>query len=319
MPERFALENSLPDSPENDAENGKRTRKSPISKVFGVEPEREEEVINQFIKPFDLPEIKKSPEQVEIITNILDRIPDFVRRYGGTPVDVSPEDIHLLNRKSDDEYIKKSLNKGFGAQYDFKTRSALIFDFGSQLYNSYLTVHELLHLNSFQSIELADRRKKTFKSRRAGLQIMNVKDILFRNIEEAVIEELTMRFDKEYFKSIPGLSDEIKERERNIEILSKYYPEEKDYLEKVFYIEETREDVIIHSSYLKEREQLYELIDKIRKKYQNFKYEDIFNIFAKATMQGNLLPVARLIEGTYQKGYFRTLAEKTKVKLGEFK
>ena len=46
---------------------------------------------------------------------------------------------------------------------------------------------------------------------------------------------------------------------------------------------------------------------------ENFESEDdIFNLFAKAVMSGELLPVARLIEKTYGKGSFRKLGQETK-------
>lgn len=66
--------------------------------------------------------------------------------------------------------------------------------------------------------------------------------------------------------------------------------------------------------YPKERLQFDELIDKIYEKNredEDFKdREEVFNLFARATMSGRLLTLVRLIEKTFGKGAFRKLGEK---------
>ena len=74
------------------------------------------------------------------------------------------------------------------------------------------------------------------------------------------------------------------------------------------------ESTVASYGYYKERVKLNKLIDDI---YENNKEkfasrEDIFIIFAKAALTGRLLEVAHLIDSTFGKGSFSTIAEETK-------
>lgn len=68
------------------------------------------------------------------------------------------------------------------------------------------------------------------------------------------------------------------------------------------------------AGYRKERDFLDKTVKEIYEKNKDEfeSEEEIFNLFARATMSGRLLPLARVIEKTYGKGAFRKLGKKTK-------
>lgn len=282
-------------------------RESAIFGVVGVGPE-EGEIIKESIKPFVIPEREKTAQEIEIIKGILDKMPDFIRKYNGVPVNTTSEQIHFIDRKSDDEYVKKALKEGIDAFFDLKSRQIGVLDTENQLCNSRLLVHELMHLNSFQSLQLKDKKKKILCPRRSGLIVHNkVGHQFFSDIDEAVVEELTDRFDKEYFKSIPQLAKELKQREELRSALIDKNPQDKDFLRSAAFIANTPEgDLVFH--YMDEEERKFnELIKNICSKSFFNSSEEVFDVFAKALMSGNLLPLARLVERTLGKGKFREL------------
>jgi len=110
--------------------------------------------------------------------------------------------------------------------------------------------------------------------------------IYFEGLNEAIIEELTIRFGQGNFELIPELQREL--------------------IDKNTY------------GYSEERKKLKEIIEKIYETNKDLEHfnssEDVFYIFAKAVMSGKTLKIARLIEKTYGKGSFRKLGEETKNK-----
>jgi len=68
------------------------------------------------------------------------------------------------------------------------------------------------------------------------------------------------------------------------------------------------------STYEKEKEHLDEILEEIhRKNTDTFKNtEEVFTLFVRAMIRGDLLPLARAVENTYGKGSFRKLGKSTK-------
>ncbi len=137
-------------------------------------------------------------------------------------------------------------------------------------------------------------------------------------MDEAIITELTMRFDWEYFSQFPELASEVKERQRVIDAESQRSGDNKSKLKKILANLEERHDengnwtaTLKGYSYDKERASLDKLIEDIYEKNKSefSSSEDVFTMFAKSSMTGRLLPVARLVEKTYGKGSFRMLGE----------
>lgn len=118
----------------------------------------------------------------------------------------------------------------------------------------------------------------------------------------------------------PELEDEIKTRDEYIRYVS-----ERDNvnIELVRHTvagikkDESGEYRFLTHSYHNERKKLNLLINNLfDKNKDDFETrEQIFTLFANATINGNLLPIARLIEKTFGKGSFRALGEKSADKL----
>lgn len=74
---------------------------------------------------------------------------------------------------------------------------------------------------------------------------------------------------------------------------------------------QTFEVTFMRFPYLAERQELYLLIDDLYQKNQpDFpSRESVFMLFAKATLDGDLRPLVRVIEKTYGQGSFKKLAQ----------
>ena len=289
-----------------------KLRETGISKVIGLPPEEEKAVFEYYNIPIEFKEGDKTEEEKEVVSQILNLMPDFIRRYGGVPVDIKQEQIYFLENS---DSLKKQMTGGYESEgfYSQAKQMAVIFKSKGILDDSHKLVHELLHFNSFQSLE--GKEKNKMKQRRFGFTIKNKEnDFLFENIDEAVIEKLAVRFDRESFAKIPQISKLTEERNNMIASLVEQYPESKEFIENASSIALNGEDFEVASSRHEEIEILDEIIKEIYMgNRENFESEDdIFNLFAKAVMSGELLPVARLIEKTYGKGSFRKLGQETK-------
>lgn len=67
--------------------------------------------------------------------------------------------------------------------------------------------------------------------------------------------------------------------------------------------------------YCEERMSLNIVIDKIMDHHPEYKdRQEVFDLFAQAALQGNMMPLARVIEGTFGRDTFRSLGECTDAK-----
>jgi hypothetical protein len=150
---------------------------------------------------------------------------------------------------------------------------------------------------------------KALLVRRIGLNIFNEANTrrFLLDFDEAVIEELTKRFDMRYFDQTVSLSEEYADRER---IRSRVaHPEEiaavlTSQLENGGWQSE-----ITGYAYKKQRDRLNVLVKEIHERNPGrfSSTEEVFKVFAKAVLSGRLLELARLIDQTFGKGGFRKL------------
>ena len=293
-------------------------RESGVQRFIGFSPEDQKiytehfkEIFKEQQDPlisFKKYEREKTEGEAQYVTAILERMPEFIRRFGGNPLNLNMDHVHMLdNGKMDDDYRKKI--EGKGACYLARQELMFMIDSGNDLDNACHLVHELIHFNSFQSIEpVPTKGEKVFSSRRVGLEIFsNAKDkMFFEDFNEAVTEELAKRFDKEYFELIPRIADQVKNRNDVRTLLA-----DKDDIQLVR-TKESGEIEWRNYAYSKERANLNKLIDQIfETNKDNFKdREDVFKVFAEAALSGNIMPLARLVEETLGKGAFRQLGTK---------
>lgn len=303
----------------------KPERKSAVIRIVGGEEglERkgmlETEKLFEKRQEFKEREIEKTPEQKEIIAFLNEKLPEFIEKYGGQPLGVSEDKVHVLP----DEFWEKA---GIAGYYVPDPReNGVYIKQGKEVSLAAFTktlIHEFMHFNSFQSITAYKGERRT------GFSIYGKKDeksfAYFKYVDEAVIEELTKRFCEEYLKQIPSLKKEREEFEKT----------RKKAIEGGFMPKKAAEDVafevvrekdrekavsIVSYSYQKEREKLNILIDGLyeKNKDQFQSREEVFALFAKSLMSGRLLPIARLVEKTYGKGAFREIGERSGEKPGK--
>jgi hypothetical protein len=301
-------------------ESAPQKRTSGLSKVLKASPEKVEDIQACFEKVFNYHliseyEIKKTPEQERIIASILDKLPEFTERYGGTPLSIVPSHIHILDWNRLPDEIKPEFENS-NAKYILDGQKIFIIDNNtdhpSNLSFAAIVVHELMHFNSYQSVEYTG--EKSLHLRRVGLgtAVKSEDEEYFIQYNEAVTEELKIRFMKQYFSEIPELQKEIEERDN---ITEKLKPENKYLADDLLWIKKEEGGPIFHwNVYKKYRESFNNTIrmimEKNPEKFSNT--EEVFNIFARAYFTGHILEIARLIESTFGKGSFRIMGEKTK-------
>jgi len=295
--------------PRFEEEKDEQKRLSPISRIVGLSEEGEREMHKNFEeifenKKFDEAERVKTPEEEEMIKDILEKMPEFIKKYGGKPIDsITPNHIHFLdkNKMAGQESDDVNLSGASGA-YNPVAQFLYIIDGGNTIRNANTVCHELFHLNSFQSVWFRDYAgEEAFQIRRIGFEVHSKNDgdtVYFHELNEAITEELAIRFDQKYFEGIGSLSKEALMRKR--------------FIENAGFVKELLQNA--QSSYHAERSKLNKIVkDIFEKNSDKFEsQEEVFDEFARAYFTGRMLPIARLVEKTYGKGSFRKIAEETK-------
>jgi len=302
------------------------SRESGLSKVIARNPEEEKNITaffkrtmeNQTSLPF---EREKTESQTGVIEEILKYLPEFIKQYRGVPVMFSADNVHVIDpeKMSAEEKEKfKYMLRGAGT-YDANDQKLISqYQPGDEKKNlkfAYSILHEIMHLESFQSYQQI--KSHAITDRRLGISMVSYKDgkSYFLDINEAVTEELSKRFAEKYFGKMEVLQPELDKKDswkRHLKPHAKHRGENLRYVEDV----EGKSPTFFYHTYKDEREQLNELIADLYEKHKGrFESpEKVFDLFARACMTGKVLELARLIEDTYGKGAFRDLAEKTKQK-----
>jgi len=338
MERRENREENLQNQEGQRKEQGGRT--SGIVRIVGVSEEKEQEILagieenfgKQEIGKIDKREREKTPEELEIIGGILTAIPEFIKRHGGEPLPLQPEHIHVIDytELTDEE---RRILKGIRGHYNHALQAAIVItdpEKENRLTFALRAAHELIHFSAFQSAQIINEKEKEWGIRIGGFIVKTKEagktEFYFNDIDEAVTEELIKRFDREYFGSIPGLSEDLKRRQEFRENILQPDPDTKEIVDDIAIVETTIEKegehkgmyktTTEHYNFLEERERLWKIIEGIQQKNPGqFKSkEEVFDVFAKAYFTGRLLPVARLVERTYGKGSFRKLGAETKAK-----
>lgn len=314
-------------------------KESGINKVVGFKSDKEEEFLQYFKKKFetnssDLKEKEKTPEQQELIGRINREMRDFLAQYGVGSIQVPTENIHILDKSKFTEEELKKIQQEFGTEngfYSALNQSVVIMkDYDiSKLTFLQTLVHELLHLQGFYSYQKSRQESAdltlekqgdsaSMNIRRSGFSIGTTdgKILLFHRLNESVITELEIRFEKTYMMKWPELEIELQTRDVYIEQIAQQTSRP---------IETVKQEVAgvkgdetlgykgVSYPYHEERQQFNSLVDELYEKNKgDFEFrEDVFKLFAEATMTGRLLTTARLIEKTFGKGSFRVIGERS--------
>ncbi|MBU4331901.1 hypothetical protein KKD19_00540 [Patescibacteria group bacterium] len=310
-------------------ENNHKERESAVNRIVNLSESEEnrisEEAKGIFQKQEKLPiEHEKTEREMQIIQDILIKLPEFLSEYEIESLNLTPNHIHVVNEASLSADQKKTLGipEKAGGFYMEPEQGSVVFDNDNDLTFAEDVAHESLHANSFISFTAKDNDPTLrLTLRRVGLTILDKNGRrYFHDLNEAITEELTKRFDRKYFNKMPSLSRAIKKREEYIAAVKIENPdndtEEIGSVRTVQISSEEWETTIKEYEYQPERKELSSLINAIyeKNKTQFASPEDVFRLFVKAAFTGRMIGIAHLIKNTFGKNSFRQLAEKTEHK-----
>lgn len=235
----------------------------------------------EIAKQFQQEKYEHSEEEIDLINYVQDCVNQYLLKYGKT---LSANIRFIPSERVSIGPTNRDTNGMFsdGYVYVYLNEKAPKIELAMALF------HEIFHAKSYIGIKPDFKGiPDTFK---CGLQWSFVqqkgkekgyKATFFRDINEAITHQLTMDFFEEKLKNHPDYADDIR----------KY------------------EDKLPLPIYTREREELVKLIDDIyQKNNQLFANRDqIKNLIYAAAIDGQIKPLARLIEATYGKGSFRRL------------
>jgi len=324
-----------------------KTRESGIGRIAGVEEIAEQELLGYFKRQFERDqrgsiEQEHTPELEELITEINEKMEEFMAKYGIQFLGIPARNIHVIDKSKLDPQQLTQLEgrdeKVDGVYLPNRQQIGVIENYmpNKKLHFTQILIHEMIHANSFGSmqkvkeggIELTKGDESIhLETRRSGFEIYSARTgrKFFSDINEAITEELAIRFDQSYFSQFEELKQEYEERKgareanervkngsgknrRGLEFLIANL----EHLERKEG-HSSHEVVLRPHAYSNERKELNQLINDLYEKNKDEfqSLEDVFTLFAKATLNGRLLSIARLVEKTYGKGSFREIGEKS--------
>jgi len=287
--------------------------KASESEKKGILLESEAMFADQIFEDLEGKEREKTPEELVIISLANDLTNEVRREYGLENFDIPEKNIHVI--------YKKDWPKDRGMAHYFSMLQGIAIQeeivkvaFLKKIF------HEMLHFKSYNSLQVTTDEDKNVDAYRVGLTI-STRDgqrKYFNNLNEAITEEITKKYSKKLFNNSLFV-EEIKQTQD----LAVKYPElitdsgEKLFETDTYYAEAennrpfTDKINIKNFSYQTERKFLDILIDKIlERNSEEFNNSDeIFEVFAKGMMTGNILPLSRLIQKTFGEGVFRQIGE----------
>lgn len=266
-------------------------------------------------------ERRKTPAESEILALVNAKSDEIRRHYGLPDFDIPEKNIHVIRAK------KWTAKDDAGCFFPL-TQAIRIPEEPTRLGFMKTALHEMIHFKSYASLQESGYDINEY---RMGL-VTHKRDgdrEFFRNINEAVTEELARRYSKELsghdlFKKERSLTEMTKSRYPDARTASgiplfdeqTYYAAPKkrglrEFLDTGFEGWNTVTINTRHYSYEQEREALNILIDKLfEANRQRFRDRDeVFDIFANAMLSGHMHALGRLIDRTFGAGTFRKLGE----------
>jgi len=267
-------------------------------------------------------EREKTPSEMEIINAILVSLPEFIKEYGGKPLALRADHLHVIDydNLTEDEKKRRS-SPGF---FMSKNQEALVVcksENYSAIKFAEVVVHELIHFSSFQSVDYsAESRKISERTLGFAMTVTNGKnpddkpELYFHGVNEAITAELTKRFSEKYLGSIPVLAEDINRRNEFRAEIKKGDATEIMVFSNTKKPDGTWRAISEDYPYADERENCWAMMQEIQEKNPD-KFRDaegVFRGFVNAYFTGRFMPVVRLLEKTYGKGFFRRLGKNTK-------
>lgn len=294
---------------------------SPIRRIIGIPEDEENSVLIETRRLFKnqekLPyEREKTERESRIIDGVLSLFPKFLEEYGITALPFVKNHIHIAEKE---EYARADKNEAdnaidkIGGFYNVNLQAVVVFPSRDDLLFAGRVAHEMIHGNSFSSLENVDG---SFKARRIGLSMVDAEGSgYFHYMNEALTEELAKRFDKKYFEYMPPLKEATAKKKDFIANIKNPRPEIEDVRSVIS--EQMRDGMwrttIKEYEYAEERKDFLKLINDLHEKNreQSHSSEDIFRMFVRAAFTGRVLELARFIEDAFGDGSFSEFGKRT--------
>lgn len=235
-------------------------------------------------------EIDKTKRDIELINLAEKALDKYLEEYGrNKKIDIPLENIHVLE---EDGVSKISKGKNLKGMHYTEFQDVLIDRSKMDFEFALVVFHELLHAKSFNAMQVKrynPEDKKHFDTYRTGFSVISRdgKNVYFNAVNEAIAGLFTRRFFDEYIKNDDQFKGELdKLNSEGIPVNTSREKEVRDGLNYIHKIYEQNKD-----------------------KYTE---KEIIDMFINASINGELVGVARLIENTFGKGSFRKLGNDTK-------
>ncbi|MEA3272812.1 MAG: hypothetical protein U9P90_04065 [Patescibacteria group bacterium] len=286
---------------------------SSIERVEGVrEEEKKKEILEVMGEIFDsqiFEELKerereKTPEELQIIDIANDATNKLREYFGLEDFDIPADNIHVIKEK----VWENSPYKNKAAIFALEKQSVVMREISVKLVLLTKLIHEMIHFKSYHVLQ-EEKETEKISQYRMGLvcQTRDGKTEYLRNLNEAVTEIATIHLMKKVAEANPIFDFEIKQTQ---EVIARYKNARKRdgenlFTEDTYYAEvlpEKKVKIMVEDFISKEqRKNLNLLIDKLfEQNPDKFDSRDeVFDIFVKAMLDGNILPLGRLLEKTF--------------------
>jgi hypothetical protein len=257
----------------------------------GRQREYEKRLTDVFIEnghqPIPELELEKTERDRELLRVAQEAVDDYLARYGRAKrIQIPPANIHVLAIGGVDKVTKGRHLEGAAS---FMKGSVIIDRVPSDSEFVLIAFHELFHLKSYSALQITRQASKVnprLVEYRQGFTVVNRDgtEEYFANLEEAVVAHFTHRFYQDYLKA------------NRSQLFSNTVA--------------TTEAAISRSD---ELDLLDRTVDHIWENNRGTfrSREQVLDLFIRAQVNGDLLPIARLVERTYGKGAFRRLGKTT--------
>lgn len=260
-------------------------------------------------------EYPKSPIEVALIRFVNEETNRLIDELGLKPYDVPEVNFHIIPKETYSE-IAGSNSTGLCI---FK-KQVLLFNAskcrGNNVFFGSVAFHECLHLKGHTALEISENETSLH---REGVTVHSpqIKDLSrdyhnhFHGLHEAIVAEQEKRSSSRMMDT-PELESEKTRMSSKESLLLKESIAKKLNIptEDVLWVGDSEKEYETFG-YEKQREVLSyvckEISTQLPEEYPT--PDDVFKEFLRAHFTGRLLPIARLIEGTFGKGSFRLLGD----------
>jgi len=298
-----------------------------MEKRFRNQEEFKKDLLKDFGSKENIPDFirvifferEKTPEELEIINLVNQKTNELRRKFSLPNLNIPLENIYVVNNNDWPKEVSADSYYVPIGQFIVIREPKIKHLRSSKTIFAKNLIHEIVHFKSYNSLKKLEDFSD-FNVYKTGLKNFTRSDsdkLLFGNLDEAVVEELTIKLLKS-LRSHPLFEKEFERTEEAVKILSdETNTEGKPLLNgDEFYIGFDQENDEIHSAdfrRVQERNILNKLIEKIYTSDKNaskFKSrEEVFDMFVEAVMTGRIVHLGKLIDKTFGKGTFRKIAE----------